>query len=382
MRVAFVSESAPGDLKAFSGIPYFMADAFRARVDHMEYIYAPMFDWKIMLSFPSEGRLALQTLGQSVSETLRGLRVDVVVCQGSSMIPFLDTSKPVVLWHDSTWQCLLQVNADELKLRHPLLWEWDESVFHKCVLIAFAAEWVRDQSLTNYLVDSRKLRVVPFGANICAPPVCNVTRAIEARQRQPCQLAFIGIDWRRKGLTTAYALANRLCSDGYATQLNVIGTEHNVSADWGIEPFTSPKLFDAQIRNDTNVHIAGFLDKTNPTDLDSFIGILSTSHFLVHPANFECFGIALTEANALGVPVLASDSQGPRTIVRNGMNGHLFSLEGFVAEAATVVKNYLNDYNSYTLLAKRARHEYDARLNWDTSVADLLKAIRQILKVQ
>jgi glycosyltransferase involved in cell wall biosynthesis len=377
MRVAFVSEWAPGDLKAFSGIPYFMADAISSRVDHMEYVHAPMFNWKSMLSFPSEGRLALQTLGQSVSETLRKLQVDVVVCQGSSMIPFLETRKPVVLWHDSTWQCLLQVNSDELKRRHPLLWEWDKSVFHKCVLIAFAAEWVLDQSLANYLVDSRKLKVLPFGANICAPTVRNVTRAIKARQRQPCQLAFVGVDWRRKGLTTAYALANRLCSEGYATRLNVIGTEHNVSAD-GTEPFTGPRLFDAQIRNDTNVHIAGFLDKTNPTDLDRFVGILSTSHFLVHPANFECFGIALTEANALGVPVLASDNQGPRTIVRNAMNGHLFSLHNFVAEAATVVKNYMEDYNSYTLLAKRARHEYDARLNWDTSVAELLKAIRQL----
>ena len=53
-------------------------------------------------------------------------------------------------------------------------------------------------------------------------------------------------------------------------------------------------------------------------DVPKFIAQRRNSHFLSHPADFECFGIALTEANTFGIPVIAIKKHRPKIIIRDG----------------------------------------------------------------
>lgn len=50
---------------------------------------------------------------------------------------------------------------------------------------------------------------------------------------------------------------------------------------------------------------------------------MSTSHALVHPALLEPFGNVIVEALGMGLPVIASDFEGPREILENGKYGKL-----------------------------------------------------------
>lgn len=383
MRVAFISESAPNDVRAFSGIPYFMSEAIRAQVERMEYVYTPMFDWDLMLADPLAGRTVLQDIGRSASATLKNLSVDVVICQGSSMIPYLDTSNPIVLWHDSTWHSLLQIDFKEFEYCHPLLRDWDQSVFDKCALIAFAADWVREVTILNYGVASDKLAVVPFGANVRPPSRDVIFQAIDDRRETQCQLTFLGVDWMRKGLPVAYSLLKALNRHGIDAVLTVIGgapglLPAQMPSKLGRGPLISADLFSARLRGDRKVEIVGNLDKQDPADLGALHDILSRTHFLVHPAEFECFGVALAEASAFGVPVLGTNRQGLRTIVRESMNGRLFLADRFVADATSAVVSYFQAYDTYGDLARRSLREYETRLNWSVSVGYLLELIGQL----
>jgi glycosyltransferase involved in cell wall biosynthesis len=76
---------------------------------------------------------------------------------------------------------------------------------------------------------------------------------------------------------------------------------------------------------DPHIRRLGFVDKMTQEGRDTFESVLSRTIYLVHPADFECFGIVLAEAAALGVPALALDQHGPQSVVRNGRTGHLFS---------------------------------------------------------
>jgi len=380
VKIAFVSENAEGDKSAFSGIPYYMSKALQGAVADIQYIYAPMFDWKLMFSDPQQGRKSLEAIGEAVSRELVARDVDAVICQGTSMIPYLDTCKPLILWHDSTWQCLMQVDFDEFRSCHPLLWEWDNMTLNKCNLAAYAADWVRNETITHYNVNENNLAVVPFGPSIDPPSEGLCSACIGERSSKQCNLTFIGVDWVRKGLPIAYSLMDKLNRKGLPTILNVIGVgtpdsgaEVLDGVNTGYKVFNTEKLFLLRLYGDRRVKIHGKLDKTDAQQYEKFNNVISHTHFLVHPAIFECFGVVLAEANAYGVPVLATDGFGPQSIIRNKLNGRLFEREYFVQKAAEFVIKYMMTYDDYLTLAQSSFNEFNTRLNWDVNARLLLE---------
>jgi glycosyltransferase involved in cell wall biosynthesis len=385
VRIAFVAESGIDSTLPFSGIPYFMARALRAEAERFYFVKTPSFDLELMFSSPRRGRSQLQQIGRSVSDRLQRLEVDCVICQGSSMLPFLESKAFVCLWHDSTWQTLLQIPFDEFRGSYPLLHEWDQLVLEKSTLIAYAAEWVRDETIRHYSVALDKLVVVPFGASVFDPADEVVEHSVAARERSPCQLTFIGVDWIRKGLPLAHSLMKRLNLAGVPAVLNVVGPSFDLASPTrgGLahrrpafcSPFSSRDLFSLRVHTDECVRAWGFLNKDVRSQYLQFCRILRGTHFLVHPAEFECFGVALAEANAFGVPVLSLDRCGPRSIIKSGLNGHLFEPDRFVAEASALIAPRLDTYEVYRRECRAAFDEYKNRLNWRTNCRRLLTLI-------
>src|ERR1043166_6906652 len=105
-----------------------MSRALQAEVTEFHFIQAPRFDIELMFMNPPDGRSQLREIGSRVSNVLTQLDVQCVICQGSSMLPFLETNAMVCLWHDSTWHTLLQIPFDEFRYSYPLLHEWDQLV--------------------------------------------------------------------------------------------------------------------------------------------------------------------------------------------------------------------------------------------------------------
>ncbi len=288
-------------------------------------------------------------------------------------------------WDDSTWQSLLQIPFDEFCDSYPLLHEWDQLVLEKSTLIAYAADWVRQETAHYYPVCHDKLVVVPFGASVFDPGDAVVESSIAARSHSLCRLTFVGVDWIRKGLPLAHSLMKRLNLLGVPTVLNVVGprfdapyrssrspTQRRLSV---FHPFNSGDLFSLRLRMDNRVKRWGFLNKDVRSQYLQFCRILRTSHFLAHPADFECFGVALAEANAFGVPVLSLDNFGPRSIIESGINGYLFDPDRFVAEASALIVSRWERYDDYQHECRAAFGEYKNRLNWQTGSRRLLKII-------
>jgi glycosyltransferase involved in cell wall biosynthesis len=65
------------------------------------------------------------------------------------------------------------------------------------------------------------------------------------------------------------------------------------------------------------VEFAGFME------LDELVEFLNRSHLLVNPSPKEGWGLTVVEANACGVPVVASDRPGLRDSVWDGKSGYL-----------------------------------------------------------
>jgi glycosyltransferase involved in cell wall biosynthesis len=384
MRMAFASETAEDQVSGFSGIPYHMSQAIRADTESFQYIQTPPTDLEALLRGDTRVRHALEAGSKRLSEFLEKADVDAVICQGSSMIPWLETKKTVVLWHDATCFSLTRLSFDEFKARYPLLFEWDGLILAKCDLVVFAAEWLREETLRCYDVSPEKVHVIPFGANIQPPSEESVREAIEAREATPCRLTFLGVDWQRKGLPLAYEVLSRLKANGLRTELSVIGCEvepisrrHRLRHLLTLQPFTDTERFQLRYCRNASINRIGFLRKDDRGQSDRLGAILQRTHFFLHPAEFEPFGIAPIEANAFGVPVLGTVGYGLSTTIRPGYNGQLYARGEYVERAVEFIQQQMRDRTSYEALAVSSYLEYKERLNWAVSwrkVAELVAA--------
>lgn len=371
MKVAFISEH-PNKISSFSGIPYYMSKAIQEQSKSFEYIQCPPYNEKDILRNRIRGRKQLQVIGSYVSERLSNLNFDIIICQGTSMIPFIETDKPIILWHDSTWHSLTQDDFKTFRAKHALLYEWDQLVLQKCQLIVFAAEWVREDTIEHYNIPIEKLYVMPFGVNLTTISSQEALDYISKRSHTNCKLTFLGIDWARKGLPFACEVMAKLNARGLPVELDVIGCDvprkinpiqylkryKNFHSYQGLQNFVK------KFHSDGHVNKLGFLDKNNPSSLSKLNAILQNTHFLLHPAQYEAFGIALAEANAFGVPVISTNAYGPQTIVRNGVNGHLFDHSEYVERAIEFIIDKMKSYESYNTLALSSYQEYRNRFTW------------------
>lgn len=384
MRVCFISEHPPGPAHVFSGTPHYMAAAIKGAVDSFHFVQVPPLGLSPETSTAGQLAERLREIGLGASEQVNSLEVDAVICQGSSMVPYLQTEKKVAVWHDSTWFALKRMDFSMFKQTFPNLFQWDEATLKIADLCAFPSEWLREQTASCYPEHRARLCVIPFGANLLRLPAQAIEQQVQMRSHSECNLTFLGLDWEGKGLKLVCEVVDRLNECELPTSLTVIGGSARIPVRRWIKDLFSLDTLSCEERAIIHlwlrgrVHLQGFLDKQDNAHFRRLSGILQRTHFLMHPARFECFGIAMVEANAFGVPVLATRNHGAQTIVRNGRNGFLFNRVDYVQEATETILRHFFRYEVYARLALSAHQEYVERLNWSTAARALIQQLNSI----
>jgi glycosyltransferase involved in cell wall biosynthesis len=155
----------------------------------------------------------------------------------------------------------------------------------------------------------------------------------------------VGVDWIRKAGDFAISIAELLNRQGLPTELNIVGC-------------TPPREVPSYVK----VH--GFLSKANDLGARRLRRLFSECHFLLHPSRAECFGLALAEASAFALPSLAAHVGGTASVVADGVNGRLFSLEDPADAYCAYIRTLFASRDEYLRAAAAAYREYAERLNW------------------
>jgi glycosyltransferase involved in cell wall biosynthesis len=115
-----------------------------------------------------------------------------------------------------------------------------------------------------------------------------------------------------------------------------------------------------------------FLGELGGNHIDQW---LSASDLLVWPAVGEAYGMALLEAHACGVPVIAGRSGGVGDIVEHGQTGLL--VERNAGAFGNAVRFLLNNPNRRAQMGRQARHKAEALHDIATAREVLHKLIDQ-----
>lgn len=109
------------------------------------------------------------------------------------------------------------------------------------------------------------------------------------------------------------------------------------------------------------------------------IEILSRTRVLVYTSPKEGWGLSVIEANAMGIPVVASDAPGLKESVRHGETGFLVP-HGDVPALADRLSELLSDDRLWATMG-RAGIDWAARFNWDRMADEtedlLLRAVEE-----
>jgi glycosyltransferase involved in cell wall biosynthesis len=298
----------------------------------------------------------LKRAAKRIEKKIREQHCDAVFCPGTGtpVNTFIDASIPVFVYMDASKLSWIETyfGVDKLSARSKkILLHVNRHALINNRLTIFSSDWAMQSAVKEMGNDVIRTAVVPFGANLSKEPSRDeVVNFIEARDREKIKLLFLGKEWERKGGNIALSVVTELRNANFNVELHVVGCIPEISGDvpdWLI------------------VH--GFLDRSSKEGLRRFKAVLITSHLLLFLSAAEAYGLALCEADAYGIPGIATDTGGITTIIKEGENGYLFEQPLKVDEITLKIKQVLGDFDAYKKLALSARREYEDRLNWKVS---------------
>jgi len=376
MRIAFLTHHDPLDSHSWSGILIYMLRSLESHCGEVVSLGPAGKSWFLAGKIAARiMRLAGRNIDPShtvfLSKRWAGIfkrklaqsEFDVIFAPvASTEIAFLETSLPIVSYADLTAGFFINYAAS---LREITPWSVAQMknvegrALHRADRLVYASQWAASLAMKEYGVPEEKISVVPMGANLDHIPTLDEILAIrKSRTEGSCRLLFIGVDWERKGGATALNAMRELRARGVNASLTVVGCVPPASAE------------------DQNLEIIPFLDKSLPEQRQRLDKLLLESDFMLFPTRREAYGVVCCEANAFGLPLIASDGGG--VPVWNGENGILLRAEASGQEYADTIQALMNDPARYLAMARSGREAFDTKLNWDSWGQSMAKIFRAV----
>jgi len=191
----------------------------------------------------------------------------------------------------------------------------------------------------NYVPESR-IRIVPLGVDLnefkYSPPPCNYN------------ILMAGYHTWKKGFIYMIKAMPKILKEFPGAELHIIGD--------GPQRKSLESLAKG-MRLERNVIFHGFVPHSK------VYGFMRLSRVLVLPSLSEAFGHVLTEAMAVGRPVVATTIAGPREIVDEEVDGFLVPPADSDALADAVIKLFSN-YELTVKMGLNARRKMELKFDW------------------
>ncbi|SEG50119.1 Glycosyltransferase involved in cell wall bisynthesis [Halpernia humi] len=274
---------------------------------------------------------------------IKNKEIDILFCPAASaQFVFLPSRFPVIFFNDSTFDQLKNYYTNfkyfsnySLNISSLL----QKLALKKASKIILSSNWAKDFVVKHYKNLEHKIVLSSLGANMEIPNSIH-----QKKYNSPFVFLFVGLNWERKGGDLVLETVENLQKRGFKIILNCVGVKPPVEKEYMV--------------------YHGFLDKTIAKDALLLNRLYSESHFLFVPSRAECYGIVFSEASAYGLVSIASNTGGIPSVVNEGVNGFLFSLDAPAEDYAKKIENILLSPNLLKELSLRAREFYENNLDW------------------
>ncbi len=175
---------------------------------------------------------------------------------------------------------------------------------------------------------------------------------------RPQRLLWVGADWERKGGDLAVAVAGALIGQGREVALDLVGS---------VPPTVTTQPW---------ITVHGPLRKESPAEREALMNVFAGASVLLAPSRAECLGIAVTEAAAIGLPVVVARTGGLGPMVEGGGFGIVVDQGlGEVERYAAAVLSIFGDEALATELSAAGMEAARESYSMDLSAALIVEAL-------
>lgn len=381
IRIAYFCVNDPLDKRSWSGITYYLGQSLQRNIGDVDFLGPVKFPrWldKILNGMAKFCRVFFKTeyytkysLLQNwystryLTRKMKGKQYDLICAPASSpALGYFRTELPVIHVHDATFRVLTGSYKDFEKASRISIWEGEHlerKALKKSAFIVYSSHWAADSAIRDYHVPAGNLFIRPLGANMDFAP--DREMIFEKEKNPVLTMLYLAVEWERKGGSIAFAALQYLhdvC--GIPARLIVCGC-------------TPPAGF-----SHSHMEVIPFLNKNKAEDHDRFVGLLSTSHFLILPTRADCSLLVACESNAYGVPAISTRTGGVPDVVKDGVNGYCLPYDAPGSDYGKLIAEIYTDKERYHTLIATSRKRYEEALNWDKWAEDFRNIYPEVLR--
>lgn len=379
LKIAFLTATDATDKTSRSGTLYYMAKALQKHCGDIYYLgplntgmeKIPRFFNNITLKLFKKGYayehniLLSLAYARIIERKLKEEAFDVIFAPvASTELAFLKTEIPIVYTADATFSLISnyypdyfsgQIGISALEGNYI-----EKSAIKKADLLLYPSSWAANSAIKDYGAKESDVKIIPYGANIDEYPSRKVI--LNKKKLDKCHLLFLGVDWERKGGEIAFETLLELDKLGISAELTVCGC-------------IPPEEFEHE-----RVTVIPFLDKNDEAQGKKLQDLLLKSDFLLLPSRTEAYGVVFCEANAFGLPAITTNTGGIPSVIQEGINGFMLSLDARGNEYAKLIENLYEDEERYYQLVKSSRKVFEEKLNWDSWGEKINPLLKKLLK--
>ncbi|RCH56638.1 group 1 glycosyl transferase [Mucilaginibacter hurinus] len=376
MNISYITTYDARDVHQWSGLGHYIAAALQ---QHAELDFVGNLDTSITgylrLKAYIYSKMGQRYLFDRVPLLVRGNAVkaerrikpdaDIIFSPSSLPINLIQSGKPKVFYTDATFAGMIDfypyftnLAAESIRNGNKL----EQAAFDNCQLAIYSSEWAAKTAIDYYNVDPAKIKVVPFGANIeCDRVLADIESIANNKDTVTCHLLFLGVEWDRKGGDVALAITRELNQRGVPAILHIAGIQPDFFKE--LPPY---------VKN------YGFVSKSTHEGQQLLKKLFTQSHFLLLPSKADCTPVVYAEANSFGLPCITTDVGGIPTMIKDDINGKMFSLYDNPELYVNYIQAVFRDSTLYTELSRSSFNEYATRLNWDASGKALMALLNAL----
>ena len=355
MTVGLLCYQNPHDRTSYSGVLFYMKKALEAH---------PGIILKVLGHYPTRRRGALRRVVDSNAATFQYDAneyddLDAILAPVASNVLAEIGSKiaqPIIHVTDATPSYLREFYPFE-SVRNSELTEI-ETLKHVDRVI-YSSQFMADRAKQEFeALQTIPVSVAPYGVNIDELP----RHVAEKKPFTPLKMVYVGGNWDRKGGDIAVATLNELNDRRIPCELTIVG------------PGPAQKIRHPHIK------VVGYLSKEKRQDLDRYEKILTKSHILISPTRADCTPMIISEANAFGCPVAITNVGGVSSLVEDGVNGSMLTLEDGAKEWADAVESLTVKHDDYPGLSLSSFQFSQLRLSWTSWAQAMYEHLLEVVR--
>ncbi len=365
LKIVYISIEDSNDLKSWSGsvhaIKKSLIETYRAEVfviDKLKIKKTPfLFFQKIKSKLTNKyfdvnrDKTVLKYFVKEIKNRLPK-EYDFILASSSLPITYLDVDKPIYFYTDATFHSMLDYYFMSNSWSKKSIQDGnyhEKRAIKNAAGIFYASHWAKNDAVSFYNADPKKIEVVLFGANNVLKKDLNAVKSmITKRLEEPLiRFLFVGVDWERKGGNTVIETLKLLEKEGINVQLDLVGI---------------PKIPIDNIPNFVVNH--GFLNQNKTKDKEILENLYLAAHFLFVPSRQECLGVVFVEASALGIPAITTNTGGIPSIVKNNSTGYTLDPDATPETYKNILLELLKNKDKYKEIALNAYQHYTEKSNW------------------